>query len=386
MLPAVKDYRALARRRLARFAFDYLDGGAEDGHTLARNLAAWQAVLFRPRALQDVTHVDPGIKLFGRAQAVPMLVGPTGLNGLYWPRAEEALARAARDAGVPFVLSTASTSLLEDVRAASDGELWLQLYVQRDRRIAESMMARARAANFHALMLTVDTMVHGTRDHDVRNGFRLPVPWTPRLMADLATHPRWCYRMLRQGGSPQLVNLARSSGLSADLQQQAAALSRQMDMSLTWNDLDWVRRHWAGPVIVKGILCADDARRALEHGAQGIVVSNHGGRQLESAPSPLERLPEIAEAAGPRMHVFVDGGVRRGSDIAKALALGARAVLLGRAPLYGLAARGPRGAAEVLAILRGEFETTLRLLGVTSAARLDAGSLCEDHRQRLRAL
>ena len=386
MLPAVKDYRALARRRLARFAFDYLDGGAEDGLTLARNLAAWRAVLFRPRALQDVTDVNPGIELFGRAQALPMLVGPTGLNGLYWPRAEEALARAARDAGVPFVLSTASTSLLEDVRAASDGELWLQLYVQRDRRIAENMMARARAANFHALMLTVDTMVHGTRDHDVRNGFRLPVPWTPRLMADLATHPRWCYRMLRQGGSPQLVNLARSSGLSADLQQQAAALSRQMDMSLTWNDLDWVRRHWAGPVIVKGILCADDARRALEHGAQGIVVSNPGGRQLESAPSPLERLPEIVEVASQRMQVFIDGGVRRGSDIAKALALGARAVLLGRAPLYGLAARGPQGAAEVLAILRGEFETTLRLLGVTSASRLDASSLCEDHRQRLRAL
>ena len=385
MLPAVKDYRALARRRLARFAFDYLDGGAEDGQTLARNLAAWQAVLFRPRALQDVTDVNPGIELFGRAQAVPMLVGPTGLNGLYWPRAEEALARAARDAGVPFVLSTASTSLLEDVRAASDGELWLQLYVQRDRRIAENMMARARAANFHALMLTVDTMVHGNRDHDVRNGFRMPVPWTPRLLADLATHPRWCYRMLRQGGSPQLVNLARSAGLSADLQQQAA-LSRQMDMSLTWNDLDWVRQHWAGPVIVKGILCADDARKALEHGAQGIVVSNHGGRQLESAPSPLERLPEIVEVAGPHMQVLIDGGVRRGSDIAKALALGARAVLLGRAPLYGLAARGPQGAAEVLAILRGEFETTLRLLGVPTASRLDASSLCEDHRQRLRAL
>ena len=247
-------------------------------------------------------------------------------------------------------------------------------------------MARASAANFHALMLTVDTMVHGKRDHDVRNGFRLPVPWTPRLMADLVTHPRWCYRMLQQGGSPQLVNLARSSGLSADLQQQAAVLSRQMDMSLTWSDLDWVRRHWAGPVIVKGILCADDARRALEHGADGIVVSNHGGRQLESAPSPLERLPEIVDVASQRMHVFIDGGVRRGGDIAKALALGARAVLLGRAPLYGLAARGPQGAAEVLAILRGEFETTLRLLGVTTARRLDASSLCEDHRQRLRTL
>ena len=287
---------------------------------------------------------------------------------------------------MPFVLSTASTSLLEDVRAASEGELWLQLYVQRERRIAEDMMARARAANFHALMLTVDTMVHGKRDHDVRNGFRMPVPWTPRLMADLARHPRWCLRMLRQGGSPQLVNLARSSGLSPDLRKQAAAMSRQMDMSLNWGDLAWVRRHWAGPVIVKGILSAEDARTARDHGADGIVVSNHGGRQLEGAPSSLERLPEIVDVAGDRMHVFIDGGVRRGSDVAKALALGAKAVLLGRAPLYGLAARGPQGAAEVLEILRSEFETTLRLLGVTAASRLDASSLCEDHRQRLRAL
>jgi (S)-mandelate dehydrogenase len=386
MLPAVKDYRELARRRLARFAFDYLEGGAEDGLTLARNLAAWQALLFRPRALQDVATVDTGVALFGREQRWPVLVGPTGLNGLYWPRAEEVLARAARDAGVPFVLSTASTSLLEDVRGASDGDLWLQLYVQRDRRIAENMMARARAADFSALMLTVDTMVHGKRDHDLRNGFRMPVPWTPRLAADLLSHPRWCLRMLRQGGSPQLVNLARSSGLAPNLQQQAAAMSRQMDMSLTWGDLAWVRRHWAGPVIVKGILTADDARTALQHGADGIVVSNHGGRQLEGAPSALERLPEIVDATGDRMQVFIDGGVRRGSDVAKALALGAKAVLLGRAPLYGLAARGPRGVEEVLGILRGEFETTLRLLGVTAARRLNASSLCEDHRQRLRAL
>jgi len=386
MLPAVKDYRELARHRLARFAFDYLEGGAEDGRTLVRNLAAFQAVLFRPRALQDVADVDAGVELFGRAHKLPVLVGPTGLNGLYWPRAEEALARAARDAGVPFVLSTASTSLLEDVRAASDGELWLQLYVQRDRRIAENMMARAKAAGFHALMLTVDTMVHGKRDHDVRNGFRLPVSWTPRLFADLMTHPRWCLRMVRQGGSPQLVNLARSAGMSPDLRRQAAAMSRQMDMSLTWADLDWLRRHWDGPVIIKGILDPADARAAMEHGADGVVVSNHGGRQLESAPSALERLPAIADAVGDRMQVFIDGGVRRGSDIAKALALGARAVLLGRAPLYGLAARGPNGAAEVLAILHAEFETTLRLLGVRQARRLDASSLCEDHRDRLRTL
>jgi len=348
MLPAVKDYRDLARKRLARFAFDYLDGGAEDGRTLARNLAAWHAVLFRPRVLRDVAQVEASTDLFGRAQAMPVVVGPTGLNGLYWPRAEEALSRCARDAGVPFVLSTASTSLIEDVRAASDGEIWLQLYVQSERQIAENMMARAQAAGFRALMLTVDTAVHGKRDHDVRNGFRLPVPWTARLLADLATHPRWCLRMLRQGGSPQLVNLARSSGMGRNLTQQAAAMSRQIDMSLTWSDMAWVRRHWRGPVIVKGIFDPADARAALSHGVDGIVVSNHGGRQFEDAPSALERLPAIVDAAGQRMDVFVDGGVRRGSDIAKAVALGAKAVLLGRAPLYGLAARGPQGVAEVL--------------------------------------
>jgi len=320
----------------------------------------------------DVTEVDAGVDVFGKRQALPVFVGPTGLNGLYWPRAEEALARAAHTAGVPFVLSTASTSLIEDVRAATDGELWLQLYVQKNRRIAESMMARAQTAGFNALMLTVDTMVHGKRDHDIRNGFRMPVPWTIRLMTDLAMHPRWFLRMLRQGGSPQLVNLARSSGTASNIEQQAAALSRQMDMGLTWDDIAWVRRHWRGPVIVKGLLTVGDALRAQRAGADGIVISNHGGRQLDAAPSPLEQLPPIADAVRSKMHIFVDGGVRRGSDIAKALALGAHAVLLGRAPLYGLAARGPRGVAEVMDILRDEFEITLRLLGVAHASRLSS--------------
>jgi len=372
MLPAVKNYRDLARNRLSRFAFDYLDGGAEDGHAMARNLASWSRVTLKPRAMVDVTEVDAGVDVFGKRQALPVFVGPTGLNGLYWPRAEEALARAAHTAGVPFVLSTASTSLIEDVRAATDGELWLQLYVQKNRRIAESMMARAQTAGFNALMLTVDTMVHGKRDHDIRNGFRMPVPWTIRLMTDLAMHPRWCLRMLRQGGSPQLVNLARSSGTASNIEQQAAALSRQMDMGLTWDDIAWVRRHWRGPVIVKGLLTVGDALRAQRAGADGIVISNHGGRQLDAAPSPLEQLPPIADAVRSKMHIFVDGGVRRGSDIAKALALGAHAVLLGRAPLYGLAARGPRGVAEVMDILRDEFEITLRLLGVAHASRLSS--------------
>jgi (S)-mandelate dehydrogenase len=382
MLPAVKDYRDLAQRRLSRFAFDYLEGGAEDGQALRRNRAAFEQLLFETRILRDVSQVDMGVELFGRRQSLPFLVGPTGLNGLFWPRAEEVLARAAHAAGVPFVLSTASTSLIEDVRAATDGDLWLQLYVQQDRRVAEDIMRRAREAGFSTLMLTVDTMVHGKRDHDVRNGFRMPVPFTPRLVADLALHPRWCWRMLRQGGSPQLINLARSAGVPVQLSAQAASMSRQMDLTLRWSDIAWLRDHWPGKVLVKGILSADDARLARESGVDGIVVSNHGGRQLESAPSPLQQLPAVVAAAGP-MAVLLDGGVRRGADIAKARALGAQAVLLGRAPLYGLAARGPAGATEVLTILRTELEIVLRLIGRPRVQDVDATALTVDWAQRL---
>ena len=383
MLAAVADYRALARRRLAKVAFDYLDLGAEDGAAIARNRAAFDRVRFMPRVLRDVAELDCGVPLLGVSQAAPFIVGPTGLNGLYWPRAEEALARASQRAGVPFVLSTASTSLLEDVRAASDGALWLQLYVQEDRAIAQDLMRRAAARGYTTLMLTVDTPVHGKRDHDTRNGFRMPLPLTPRLLWDVARHPRWCVRMLRQGGAPQLVNLARSAGVAPRLSNQAAALSRRMDRRLTWDAFEWLREHWRGKVLVKGLLAVADAELALRHGADGIVLSNHGGRQLEAVPSALEVLPAVREAVGSRLEILVDGGVRRGADIAKARALGASAVLLGRAPLYGLAARGEAGVDEVLCLLREEFETTLRLLGLTSALALDATALfdhplCDD--------
>jgi (S)-mandelate dehydrogenase len=386
LLPAVADYRALARRRLSRFAFDYLDLGAEDGRGLARNRAAFEKILFCTRTLVDVAQIDPSIEVLGQRQNMPVVVGPTGLNGLYWPRAEEVLAKAAHAAGVPYVLSTASTSLLEDVRAASDGELWLQLYVQQDRRIAQDLMRRAETAGYTALMLTVDTAVHGKRDHDSRNGFRMPLRITSKLLLDLVSHPRWCLRMLKQRGSPQLVNLARSAGLPADLAAQAAALSRQMDMSLGWDTIAWLRDHWRGRVLVKGILSVADASRALVHGVDGIVLSNHGGRQLESAPSALEVLPAVIEAVGGRIEVLVDGGVRRGSDVAKARAMGAKAVLLGRAPLYGLAASGDRGVADVLRILRDEYETTLRLLGCASSEALDSAALASDYRARLAQL
>ncbi|MET4579300.1 alpha-hydroxy acid oxidase [Ottowia thiooxydans] len=387
MTPAsIADYQRIARKRLARIAFDYLEGGAEDGHTLRRNRQAFERLTFQPRVMCDVTHVDSAVTVLGRPLAMPAIVGPTGLNGLYMPRAEEDLAKAAHAAGLPFVLSSASTSLIEDVRRATAGDLWLQLYVQQNRAIAESMVQRARDANFSVLMVTVDTPVHGVRDHDVHNGFKLPLRPSVRLMADLLMHPRWCLRMIRQGGSPQLVNLARSLGERANINAQAATMSRQMDMGLDWGAIAWLRKLWDGPIVVKGILSVHDADKAAQLGVDGIVLSNHGGRQLAFAPSPIEILPRVMDRVGQRLTVIVDGGVRRGSDIAKARALGAQAVLLGRAPLYGLAASGRAGVDDVLGILRREFEITLRLLGRCQAAQLDATALDDGHRDQLARL
>jgi (S)-mandelate dehydrogenase len=323
--------------------------------------------------LTDVSCCSSATQFFGREAAAPLIVGPTGLNGLFWPRADELLAHAASEAGLPFVLSTASTSLLEDVRAAAPrGDLWMQLYVQQDRGIAEDLMRRASAAGFSTLVLTVDVPVHGKRDHDTRNGFALPLRLSPRLIADCMRHPHWCWQMARHG-SPQLKNIAHSVGERADLSRHAAMLSRQMDLTLGWTDLEWVRRHWSGKLIVKGIQGRDDALLALAHGTDGIVLSNHGGRQLGSTFAPLELLPDIADAVGNRLDVFVDGGVRRGSDALKAVSLGARGVLLGRAPLYGLASRGGAGVREVLALMTQEMHIAMRLLGCGALAQLGPG-------------
>ncbi|MFM0369298.1 alpha-hydroxy acid oxidase [Paraburkholderia aspalathi] len=373
MLSCVADYRIAAQKRLPRLAFDYLDGGAEDGDALRRNVEAYRQWLFKPRVLTDVSRCSSATQFFGREAAAPLIVGPTGLNGLFWPRADELLAHATSEAGLPFVLSTASTSLLEDVRAAAPrGDLWMQLYVQQDRGIAEDLMRRASAAGFSTLVLTVDVPVHGKRDHDTRNGFALPLRLSPRLIADCIRHPHWCWQMARHG-SPQLKNIAQSIGERADLARHAAMLSRQMDLTLGWADLEWVRRHWSGKLIVKGIQGRDDALLALARGTDGIVLSNHGGRQLDSTFAPLELLPEIAEAVGHRLDVFVDGGVRRGSDALKAVSLGARGVLLGRAPLYGLASHGGAGVKEVLALMLQEMHIAMRLLGCSALTQLRPG-------------
>lgn len=371
MLACIDDYRRAARARLAGIAWDYLEGAAEDGDSMraARNsYGRWQ---FRPRVLANVSACSPATSIWDREVAAPMIVGPTGLNGLFWPRGDEILAAAAAEAGLPFVVSTAATSLLEDVRAAApDADLWLQLYVQRDRAIAEDMMRRASDAAFSTLVLTVDTPVHGNRDHDVRNGFRMPLRPSAKLLLDCVRHPRWSCQMLWHG-VPQLRNIAKSVGEAENLDRQAALLSREMDLALQWSDVTWIRRHWRGRVVVKGILDVDDALLARDAGADGVVLSNHGGRQLASAPAPLDVLPAIHRQVGRDLRVFVDGGARRGSDVVKAVSLGATAVLLGRAPLYGLAARGKGGVSHVLALMKAEMNTTMTLLGRTRVESLN---------------
>lgn len=371
LLLNVEDYRRRARRVLPRLVFDYVDGGAEDERCLRRNRDALEALPLIPECLRDTSMLDIGIELFGSRWRAPFAVAPIGLAGIVRPHADALLARAAQAARVPFILSTASNTRIEDVRtAAPNATLWMQLYVMGERAIAERIVHRARAAGFEALVLTVDVPVGGLRERDLRHGFRVPMRLTPGTVLDMARRPAWLLRLARSG-MPRFANLLPDDdGAPISPQAQAALLSRTMDRTLTWESLAWLRRLWDGPLLVKGLLGTEDARRAVRHGADGIVVSNHGGRQLDAAPASIAALPAIADAVGGRIPVLVDGGIRRGSDVAKALALGACAVLLGRAPLYGLACDGGQGALSVLQLLAQETERTMTLLGAAHPREL----------------
>jgi (S)-mandelate dehydrogenase len=380
LLLNVEDYRRRARRVLPRLVFDYIDGGAEDERCLQRNRDALDAVPLVPECLRDTSALDIGIELFGRRWNAPFAIAPIGLAGLVRPRGDASMAAAAQAARVPFVLSTASNTRIDHVRAAApDATLWMQLYVMGERAIAERVVRRARAARFEALVLTVDVPVSGLRERDLRHGFRVPMRLTPATLLDMARHPGWLLR-LAQGGMPRFENLLSHHGDSEDseggneapvsAQAQAALLSRTMDRTLTWDSLGWLRKLWDGPLLVKGLLGAEDARRAVRHGADGIVVSNHGGRQLDAAPASIAALPRIVDAVGGRIPVLVDGGIRRGSDVVKALALGASGTLVGRAPVYGLACAGEQGALAVLQLLAQETERTMTLLGATQVREL----------------
>jgi (S)-mandelate dehydrogenase len=363
------DFRRRARRRLPRLVFDYLEGGADAESCLQRNRCAIEALRLRPRLLSNVATIDTSIELFGQRLPLPLAIGPIGLNALFWPDGDVALARAAAKAGIPFALSTASNARLERIPQEAGGVNWFQLYVMGDRELAERMMKRASDAGFSALILTADVPVSGYRERDARNGFRLPFKYSPGLVFDAACHPRWLMGLLR-GGMPAFANLSHPDAGPVSAQTQAALLTRTMDRTLTWNSLQWVRRHWPGPLMIKGILDPQDARRAVDGGVDAVIVSNHGGRQLDCAQATIEVLPQVLAAVGGRVPVLVDSGFRRGSDVVKALALGARAVLLGRAALYGLAADGERGAGEVLRMLAEDLARTMTLMGAASIGQL----------------
>lgn len=368
MMLRTEDFRARARARLPRFVFDYVDGAAEDEHCMRRNERDLQALHLVPTCLRDTQRIDTSVEVFGRTWRAPLGIAPMGFAGLVRPQGDLLLARAAASQGLPFVLSTASNTRLEAVQqAAGDIPQWMQLYVMGDRSIAEQLIRRAQRAGFGALVLTVDVPVSGYRERDVRNGFKLPFRPRLRTVADLASRPAWSLAMARSG-SPSFVNLSETDGGVDSPQLQAALLARAMDRGLVWQSLAWLRGLWRGPLLIKGVLHRDDATRALQHGVDGLIVSNHGGRQLDAAPSTISVLPGIVEAVAGRIPVFVDGGFRRGSDVLKALALGARAVFVGRPPLWGLAADGERGAAEALKLIADEVERNMILLGASDLA------------------
>lgn len=364
------DFRLRAKRYLPRFVYDYVAGGAEDETCLRTNAEDLAALRLLPNCLRDTTSIDTSIEVFGRTWKNPVGVAPVGFNGLVRPNGDVLLARAAASQGVPFVLSTASNSRLEEVRAAApDAPQWMQLYVMTDRSIAEQMVRRAAAARFEALVLTVDVPVSGMRERDVRNGFKLPFRPGPKTLFDLVSHPLWSLWMAAHG-APGFVNLSESTDAKASAQVQAALLARAMDRALVWDSLAWLRSIWKGPLLLKGVLHRDDAAKAMHAGVDGLIVSNHGGRQLDAAPSTISVLQGVVDAVEERLPVFVDSGFRRGSDVIKAIALGARGVFLGRAAVWGLAAEGEQGAAKAIGLVSTEIERTLTLLGAASLREL----------------
>ncbi|HEY7961629.1 MAG TPA: L-lactate dehydrogenase [Solirubrobacteraceae bacterium] len=371
------DYRELARRRLPRQLFDYIDGGAYEEATMRANVADLERILLRQIVMRDVSRRDQSREVLGQKLALPVILGPVGLAGMFAARAEAQAARAAHAAGVPFVESTVSICPLEEVAQATPTPPWFQLYVMRDRGYAEDLMSRAQAIGAPVLVLTIDLAVLGARHRDTRNAvIGEPSAWAKvRRGLDLATHPRWIASVALGGRPLTFGNLARAvpGGRSpADFKDWVDA---QFDPSVTWEDIAWVRENWSGRLVVKGVLDPEDARRAADVGVDGVVVSNHGGRQLDSVPSTARALPGVVEAIGDQVEVLVDGGVRTGLDVVKLLALGARAVLLGRAWAWAVAGGGEAGVRHMLDVLRADIDTALGLTGRTSVADLDASAL-----------
>src|SRR5213593_4742005 len=368
----IEDLRGVAERRLPRVLFDYIDGGADAELTLHANSRAFEDVTFRPRCAVATSTCDLRTTVLGTSLSMPLILAPVGSSRLMYPRGEEVAARAAGAAGIAYALSTLSGCRLEDVAAASKSPVWYQLYLVGGRDCALSAIERAKAAGFSALVVTIDTAVAGMRERDLRNGVKELLSGKLGSMLpfviQLLTKPRWLAGFLADGGLmkfPNIVVPGKGPMLYADV---TAALEQSV---VTWEDLEWIREAWTGPIVIKGIHTPEDARRAVDMGADALVVSNHGGRQLDGVAPTLRVLPEVVAAVGDRIEVLLDGGIRRGSDIVKALCLGARAVMAGRAYAYGLGAAGGAGVSRAIEILRTDLVRTLKLLGCASVAELD---------------
>ncbi|MDR5769874.1 alpha-hydroxy acid oxidase [Caballeronia sp. LZ028] len=375
----IEDLRREARRKLPRMFFDYIDGGAFSERTLARNTEDFDRCTLEQRVLVDLSTRDLSTEFLGARYSMPAMLAPVGFAGSFWPDGEVQAAHAARDAKIPMCLSTFSINSIEEVGAAMPSGLSMQLYVFKDRELASEIMQRARQVGVTTLFLTADTNVSSVRERDTRNGFRTSSSLKLGTIVDLMSRPAWCVRMGLHGRL-LLGNVKGKAGVPANLMAQAAYLSANVDASMSWSDLAWLRREWPGKLVVKGVLSVQDAGRALDGGADGVCVSNHGGRQLDGARSSISMLPEIARFVAGRAEVLLDSGIRRGSHIVKAIGLGADAVLLGRAYAYGLGASGRKGVRQAIELLRTETDLTLALMGMCSIDELRANRGAVQHR------
>ena len=368
----IEDLRQAAKRRVPRMFFDYVDSGSWSEYTRDRNTADFNLWQLDQRVLVNVSKRDLSTKIMGQESKLPFMIGPCGIGGTLAARGETQMARAAAAAGIPYALSTFALDPIEDVAREMKGGLWFQLYAFSDRALTEMLLDRARACGVTTLVLTVDATVTARRERDYRSGFVIrPLPTWDSLL-DVAFHPRWIYDVLVSGPKLQLGSFCKLPQAGPTLLSQVYFGGRNLDASLDWNYLAWVRSVWKGKLVVKGILNVADARKCAERGADGIVVSNHGGRQLDSAASTITVLPEIAKAVGHQMEILIDSGFRRGQHVIKALCLGAHAVLLGRAPLFGLGAAGEAGVRQVIELIRYEVDSLMGHMGVTSIEQLRA--------------
>ena len=365
------DYRRLAERRLPRFLFDYIDGGSGEELSMARNRSELQAVRLEQRVMRNVERVDTATELMGQAASMPLLLAPLGLAGMFRRRGEAQAARAAKTSAVPFVTSTVGICPVEEVQEAAEGDAWFQLYMLRDRGVVDAMLQRAQAAGCRTLVFTVDLPVTGKRYRDDRNGMLgngLKARAAKALQ--LATRPAWLWDVGIRGKPHDFGNLSGVVEGVSDLESFKDFIGEQFDPTVTWRDIEKIREKWPGKLMVKGVMCADDANAAFDSGADAVVVSNHGGRQIDGVASTVSRLPQVVEAAGARGEIYMDGGVRNGADIIRAVALGARGVLIGRAWAYAVASRGEKGLAGLLRVMRSEMANSMALMGVNSLEEL----------------